>query len=428
MVHNSRQLTRRQFMKLAGFTGIVALSGTALGGCGSGTGDSTVADFDIDNTDWEAIVSEASGQSVTFYCWGGDEARNKWIDTTVADALKQSYDITLDRVPMDTVDIITQLSGEIQAGTEAGSIDFIWINGENFYSAMQNGYLYGPFCDKLPNFNDYVDTTSTEITYDFGEPNEDYEAPYGKAQMVMLADTAVTPTLPSTAADFLAFCQANQGKVTYPAAGDFTSTAFISCLLANAIGADQWQLLTTMRAEDEAAIREIVAPGLEYLRSLNPYLWQGGTTFPADIGSVYTMFQDGEVVLYMTYDPFGWVNDVDSGLIPATTQSFIFDEGTVGNTNFMAIAKNATHKAAALVAINEILSPKLQLTQYETLKTVTVLDTAKLDSATQTAFESVDLGTGTLPLSDLLDHRIPEVSGGIITLIEDLWTNEVVGK
>lgn len=423
-----RGITRRRFVELAGLTGAFAISGASLLGCSGSKTSGGAGAFDVDSAGWEAILSEAQGQTVTFYGWGGDENRNKWLDTTVADTLKKDYGITLKRVPMNIDDILTQLSGEMQAGTEDGSIDFVWINGENFYSTMQNGYLYGPFCDKLPNFNDYVDTTSTEVTYDFGQPNEGYEAPYGKAQMVMLADTAVTPVLPKTADEFLAFCKANAGKVTYPAAGDFTGTAFISCLLAAAIGADKWEDLAKMDAEDEEGIRKVVEPGLAYLRGLNPYLWNEGGTFPADSGTLSTMFQDKEVVLFMTYDPFGWVNDVKSGLFPETTESFVFDEGTVGNTNFMAIPKNASHKAAALVAINAIISPQIQLSQYETLKTVTVLDTDKLDAEMQSKFASVDLGEGTLPLAELLAHRLPEVSGKVITFIEKLWTEEVVGK
>ncbi len=426
-MHSSdHQLSRRRFLEVMAAAGLISATGLGLAGCGDKTPAPTA--FDIDTADWDALLAEARGKTVSFYGWGGDEGRNAWLDTTVADRLKTEYDITLKRVPMNINDILTQLSGEMQAGVEEGSIDFIWINGENFYSTMQNGYLYGPFCERLPNYTQYVDATSPEVSYDFGQPNLGFEAPYGKAQMVLLADTARTPELPATAADFLAFCQANAGKVTYPAAGDFTGTAFISTLIANAIGAGEWERLATLGTADEATIKGIIEPGLEYLRSLNPHLWQQGTTFPADSGTVYTMFQDGELVLHMTYDPFGWVNDVAAGMIPETTRSFLLEEGTVGNTNFLAIAKNASNKAAALVAINEVLSPETQLSQYETLKTVTVLDTAKLDADTQAAFEAVDLGTGTLPLDELLAHRIPEVAGPVLVAIEKLWTNEVVGK
>lgn len=53
---------------------------------------------------------------------------------------------------MDIDQILSKLSGEKQAGTEEGSVDVIWINGENFYSAKENGLLFGPFADQLRNY------------------------------------------------------------------------------------------------------------------------------------------------------------------------------------------------------------------------------------------------------------------------------------
>lgn len=50
----------------------------------------------------------------------------------MADHVKENYGITLEVVGMDINDILTKLSGEKQAGSEKGSIDMIWINGENF--------------------------------------------------------------------------------------------------------------------------------------------------------------------------------------------------------------------------------------------------------------------------------------------------------
>lgn len=56
----------------------------------------------------------------------------------------------------------------------------IWINGENFYSAKDNGLLYGPFTHKLPNMEAYVDLEDPETLNDFCMPIEGYEAPYAK--------------------------------------------------------------------------------------------------------------------------------------------------------------------------------------------------------------------------------------------------------
>ena len=197
------RMSRRRFVGMAGMTTAAMMLGGVLAGCfGSGEGSSGngagAAAGDIDYADWDAVLAAAKGQTVSWYGWGGDEARNTWINTVLAPALKDKYDITLDLVGMDINDILTQLSGEMQAGVPEGSIDFIWINGENFYSCKDNGYLWGPFTSYLPNFNDYIDAESPEVAYDFGSPTEGFECPYGKAQMQMWYNSDIVDAPPTT--------------------------------------------------------------------------------------------------------------------------------------------------------------------------------------------------------------------------------------
>lgn len=422
-------LSRRQFVALAGAAGLTVVAGGALAGCSSSTSDTTEqaeGGEELDYSNWDAVLEAAKGQTVTWYGYGGSEPRNEWIETVLAPALKERYDITLDLVGMDINDILTQLSGEMQAGTEEGSIDFIWINGENFYSTKENGYLWGPFCEYLPNFNDYVDAEAADIAYDFGSAVEGYEAPYGKAQMQMWVDGAVISETPKNPEEFLAFCQEHAGRVTYPQPGDFTGTAFVCCLIAGVVGKDEFEKLSMMTDPTTEEVKAIIEPGLEYLRSLNPYLWNQGATFPADSNTVSTMFADGELVMNMGYGAPQSL--VDDGTLPETTKSFLFDTGTVGNTNFMAIAANAPHKAAALVAINEVISPEMQLDQYEVLGNMSVLDMDKLSEDDRAAFDAVELGGTQLPLADLLAVRVAEPAGPVVPIIEQIWLDEVVGK
>lgn len=422
-------LSRRAFVRVALAAAASLALPASLAGCGGSTGSAAStgdAAASVDFADWDAVLEAAKGQTVSWYGWGGSEPRNTWIESELAPALKEKYDITLNLVGMDINDILTQLSGDKQAGAAEGAIDFIWINGENFYTAKENGYLWGPFTSYLPNFVDYVDADSPEVLYDFGSPTEGYEAPYGKTQMMMWVDGAVVPDPPQTVEEFKAFCAANPERVTYPQPGDFTGTAFISCLIAGVIGADEFERLSMMEDPTTEEVRAIIEPGLEYLRSLNPYLWSQGTTFPADSSTMGTMFADGELLMNMGYgDPQPLVND---GALPATIKPFIFDTGTVGNSNFMAIAYNAPHKAAALVAINEVMSPEMQLRQFEALGNLTVLDMDKLPAADRAAFEDVKLGSAQLPAAELLAHRVTEAAGPVIPLIEQLWLDEVVGK
>ncbi len=417
----SSSLSRRSFVKLAGACALTAAAGSTLAPSNA---------FGLDATDWDAVVEAARGSKVAWYGWGGSAPRNELITDTLIPRLKEKYDIDLELVGMDINDILTQLSGEFQAGLteDGGSIDFIWINGENFASAKENGYLWGPFAQDLPNVQSYVDTEAADIAYDFGTPVEGYEAPYGKAQMVFWVDGAQIPETetPIDPETFLQFCQEHPGMVTYPEPGDFTGTAFISCLIGGVVGKEEFEKLARMTDPDEDEVRAIVEPGISYLRSLNPYLWKQGQTFPADSTTMHQMYADGELVLDGGYgEPQA---DVNNGLLPETTRSFVLETGTVGNTNYMAIAANAPHKEAAMVAINEVLSPDYQLARYERLGDITVLDLDRLSEEDRAAFDAVELGSAQLPLDTKLAHAMAEACGPVIPVLEQIWHDEVPGK
>lgn len=391
---------------------------------GCGQEQSGTQKLDLSSAEWDEIVEAARGTTVTFYGWGGDENRNNWLNTTVADYVKEHYDIALEVVGMDINDILSKLSGEKQAGSETGSIDMIWINGENFYSAKDNGLLYGPFTEQLPNMEAYIDLEDPETLNDFCMPIEGYEAPYAKAQMVFFNDSAVTPEAPASAEELLEFCKKYPGKVTYPALPDFTGSAFVRNIIYELCG---WEQFQDMEA-DYDTVKAAIEPALEYLRELNPYLWNEGKTFPESSTTVDAMFADGELVMNMSYGPFSVATGIAEGTYTDTTRTFVFDNGTIGNTNYMAIAFNSPNKAGAMVVINAILSAELQLTQYEQLRELPVVSADKLSAEEQAAFDAVDLGEGVLSQTELLEHRLPEMPASLVPVIEEIWLNEVVGK
>lgn len=378
----------------------------------------------VEEMSFDEMKEAAKGTTVTFYGWGGDEVLNKWLDDVFAPQMKEKYDITMERVPMDIDQVLSQLSGEIQAGEEDGSIDMIWINGENFQSAKENDMLFGPFVEKLPNYEEYIDTESEDVLYDFAYPIEGYEAPYGKAQLVMLKDSAVTEETPKSAEELLEFAKKYKGKVTYPALPDFTGSAFVRNIIYEICGYEQFM---DMEADKET-VKEAIEPALEYLRELNPYLWNEGKTFPESSTTVNNMFADGELVMYMTYGAFDAAVGIENGTYPETVESFQFDKGTIGNTNFMAIAKNSGNKAGAMVAINEMISPEIQASRYEEMKVLPVVSYDKLSEEQKEAFDNVDLGKGVIAQDELLSKRLPEMPAELVPIIEEIWQEEVVGK
>lgn len=383
-----------------------------------------ISSRDLQNTSFEKIKEKASGTTVSFYGWGGDEELNKWLQDDFSTIMKDKYNITMEIVPMDIDNILSLLINEKQENIKNGSVDMIWINGENFKTAKENDLLFGPFTEQLPNFLEYVDTEAYENNFDFGEPIEGMEAPYGKAQLVMIKDSARTPETPKNAEEFMEFAKKYKGLVTYPALPDFTGSAFIRNIIYEFIDPKEFVDLKA----DKEVVKEKISPALDYLKELNQYLWEEGKTFPASSTQLENMFMDNEVVLYQTYAPYSIVQSIEDGKYPSTAESFIFENGTIGNVNFIAIAQNSSNKFGALVAINEMLSPEIQLSRYKKLKTLPIVDNRLLTVRQKEAFNNVDLGTGGIPQNTLLENRLTEMPAHLVPLIEEIWEEEVVNN
>lgn len=379
---------------------------------------------DLSSLAFEELLDAADGGRVNFYGWGGDEKLNQWLDEVYGPALKEKYNITFNRVPMDIDQILTQLINEKEANSDNSEIDMIWINGENFKTAKENDLLYGPFVDQLPNYQDYVDGNSIENTQDFGFQIEGFEAPYSKAQFVLVKDSAVTEASPKSAEEILDYAKENPGSFTYPALPDFTGSAFVRNIIYEFVDYQEFQEMEA----DKEVVKEAIQPALDYLNELKPYLWSEGSTYPVDGPALNNLFMDGEVAFYLTYGAYEVAANIKEGSYPETAESFVLDNGTIGNTNFIAIGQFSKNKAAAMVAINEMLSPEMQVSKYKELGLIPVLDNDKLEDEQKAAFAEVDPGQGTIPQDQLLDKRLPEMPAQLVPIIEEIWLEEVAGQ
>jgi len=196
-----------------------------LPGCSS-SGQPVKKENNLLEQNWADIEKLASGTTVNFYMWGGDERINGWVDNFVTDALQKNFNLKVNRVPMDAAEFINKLLGEKQVNKAQGSIDLLWINGENFRTARQADLLWGPFAEKIPNFNKYVDKEAPDVAFDFGFPVEGYEVPYGKAQFVFAYDTQRVENPPKSNAELLTWVKEHPGRFTYPELPDFTGSKY----------------------------------------------------------------------------------------------------------------------------------------------------------------------------------------------------------
>ncbi len=306
--------------------------------------------------DWATLQQAAKGQTVYFNAWGGSEATNAYIAWAALEVNKR-YGLTVKQVKVtDTAEIVKRIQTEVAAGRikDDGSVDLMWVNGENFKKLKQDKLLFGPWAEQLPNWQ-YVDL-SKPVRVDFSEPTEGLESPWGTAQLTFIADKAKTPVPPHSALELLTFAKANRGQVTYPKPPDFHGSTFLKQLLLE-LTPDPAVLQQPVSTVDFA---KITKPLWAYLDQLHPLLWRQGKAFPASVAEMHRMLGDGELKLSLTFNPNEAANLIATQQLPATAYSFGFTKGTIGNVHFLAIPINAHAKAGAQVFANFLLSPEAQ--------------------------------------------------------------------
>ena len=374
---------------------------------------------------WNDALNLAKGQTVDWYMWGGSPSVNSYVNGYVAEEVKKRYDITLRQVPVkDIAEVVSKLVVEKQAGKiNGGSVDLMWINGENFRTCKREKLLYGPFADLLPN-QKYVDLSNPSIINDFGTPVEGLESPWGSAQVVMIYDSARMTDPPRTISDLLAWIKAHPGRFTYPAPPDFTGSVFIRHLFYHISGSvKKWQ-----KHYSDTELAEAAQATYALLNELKPSLWRKGSTYPDSPVRMDTLFADGEIDFSFSYHQASASRNIVDGVFPDTVRTFIFQEGTIANTHFVAIPFNAQDKAGAMVVANFLLSPEAQIKKADlnTWGDFPIISTAKLSPEQQAALSSLPRGRATLSDEELQAHQLPEPPSRILIELEKGWEKNVL--
>jgi putative thiamine transport system substrate-binding protein len=368
---------------------------------------------------WDETLAGARGQTVYWHAWGGDPQINAYIEWAGAQ-VQERHGIDLVHVKLsDTAEAVARIVAEKAAGrTEDGAVDLIWINGENFASMKAQDLLFGPFVSQLPNFR-YVDAAGKPTTLvDFTVPTDGLEAPWGMAQFVFFHDTATVAEPPRSVPALLDWAKAHPGRFTYPAPPDFIGTTFLKHVLVELT--DHPEALG--KPADQADFAAVTAPVWQWLEEVRPYLWRKGESYPLSGPALHQLLDDGEVDLSMAFNPAEASAAIEAGRLPESVRSFILEDGTIGNTHFVAIPFNAAHKPGAMVVADFLLSPEAQAHKQDprVWGDGTVLDLGALPPADRARFEALPLGIATLPPDELTPVR-PEPHPSWMVGIEAEW-------
>lgn len=369
--------------------------------------------------EWSDIEHQAQGQSLYWNAWGGDTNVNAYIQW-VADQLEQRWDIELVHVKLDdTAAAVSRVLAEKSADNDdQGAIDLIWINGENFAAMKANHLLFGPWVERLPNFALTNPSQQPEMITDFTIPTQGYESPWGKAQLTFYHDSQRVDAPPRDLDQLLVWAEQHPGRFTYPLVPDFLGSTFLKQALIELI--EDPELL--QRPADEADVEAVTAPLWAWLDLLHPWLWRQGQHFPASGPELKRLMGDGELWLAFTFNPAEPAAAVADHQLPPSTRSYVLDGGTIGNVHFVAIPFNASHKSAAMVTANFLLSPEAQAykQRLDVWGDPSVLDLDLLSESQRQALTPADDSPARLP-AKALSRTLPEPHPSWMEAVEKGW-------
>lgn len=368
--------------------------------------------------DWDAVLAAAKGQTVWWHAWGGDPKINDfiaWVGTLAA----ERHGVTLEHVKLaSTADAVAAVLAEQQAGkTTGGSVDLIWINGENFAAMKANGLLYGPFAESLPNWPLVDMSGKPALVTDFTLPTMGYESPWAMAQLVFEYDSARLPAPPADLAALRDWVLANPGRFTYPQPPDYLGVTFLKQVLYGTI-ADPERLQAPVDAASYAAD----TAGLwALLDQMHPALWRSAQAFPASEPAMGQLLADAEVDIAFAFNPGRASAEIAAGNLPDTIRTFTLAGGTIGNASFLAIPFNSSVKEGAQVIADLVLSPEVQARAQDpaVLGFQTVLNLAALTTQDRARFDALDLGIATLPPDRLGPALLEPHASWSVKLAED---------
>jgi putative thiamine transport system substrate-binding protein len=377
---------------------------------------------DPDPANWPEVLAAARGETVYFNAWGGSQNINAYLGWA-GEQTARRYGVKLVQVKLsDTAEAVAKVVAEKAAGKDkGGSVDLVWINGENFAAMKRRHLLLTPgWAEKLPNWK-YVDVENKPtVLTDFTIPVEGLESPWGMAKLVFFYDTARTDPadLPRSAKDLLAWARKNPGRFSYPQPPDFMGSTFLKQVLSELVPNPS----VLQQPVDDDTFPAVTAPLFAYLDELKPYLWRHGEAYPRNYPAMKQLLADGEVDIIFAFNPAEASSAIEKGELPGTVRSFTFPGGTLANTHFVAIPYNAAAKSGALVVANFLLSPEAQARKQDPKiwGDPTVLAIPKLDAEDRSRFDALDLGIATLKPADL-GPTLPEPHPSWMERIEAAW-------
>ncbi|MDH3490732.1 MAG: ABC transporter substrate-binding protein [Gammaproteobacteria bacterium] len=371
--------------------------------------------------DWDAVVDEARGQTVYFNAWGGDLAINRYIEWAAA-RVREEYGVELRHVRVtDVAESVTRIIAERTAGrASGGSVDLLWINGENFAALKRAGLLFGPWAMQMPNATRVNWQGNPSTMTDGSLATDGFELPWGTAALTFFFDAARVEVAPKNPDELLAWIERHPGRFSYPQPPSFLGSAFLKQMLLAL--SETKQRFDAPVADDFDAL---TLPLWRWLDRAHKSMWRRGRLFPQSGPAQRDLLAIGELDWMLSYNPAEASRAIRQGEMHAGIGALYFDAGALANSHFLAIPYNSGATAGARVVANFLASPEAQARKADERYwgDPTVLDLDSLGADEHAYFDVLDIGPATPPPAK---RFLAEPHPSWTTRLEQTWLERYV--
>lgn len=307
---------------------------------------------------WEGMKESGSNTAVNIV---GDfsEAELKWLKKKLKPEIKTKFGITLSFESLSP-DEVGKLLRSYNEENPKGEVDLALVNASEFASYQSSGLLYGPFIMDLPNYTKYISDKDYTHSYADLVALEGRGMAFYQNQLHFFYDDDTLFDPPEGLDGLEQFLAKNPGAFTYPSPKSPEGRRFIESVILEF--ASERELHKDKLTEEE--LRDIVQPGLSYLRRIKPYLYSSGRYYPFEKKDYEALFTEGRIKIIMSLNHRHADYMVGEGLYPERMRSLRLLSSSAADSSYFVIPSSSTNKSGALLVLNHILEPSIQTDLY----------------------------------------------------------------
>ena len=294
------------------------------------------------NMSWDQIVEEAKAEKeMVFYMWWGEEY---W--KTAAQRFEEKYGIKVNVVIGDNN--VDKLLAEKDSAV--GTIDAQAFGGQSVKTIIDGQLLYGPILPKMP---DVANLDAKLGSYQEGVETMGYLVPLYRNQTGFLYDPEKITDPPQTWEDLVKFIEENPQQFAFcdPNKGGTGQAMVFSAAVNLTGGLDQY---IADKELDQAKAAKWSAVWDWFNANEDNYVLTASNNESIDL------LNQGAVSLIIAWDD-STQQALAEGTLFKRAKLYIPEMGLPGGGDSVGIPKNAPHKAAALLFIDFLTSPEMQL-------------------------------------------------------------------